>query len=83
MAEEKDFKFINPKPFLRTLQGKKVTVKLKWGIEYKGELINFDKYMNLYLQRTEEWIKNEKIGFLGEIIIRCNNILFVSVPLCD
>jgi small nuclear ribonucleoprotein F len=83
MAEEKTNNFINPKPFLRTLQGKKVTVKLKWGIEYTGELINFDKYMNLYLQRTEEWIKNEKIGFLGEIIIRCNNILFVSVPLCD
>ena len=83
MQEKKDINFINPKPFLSNLIGKKVNVKLKWGIEYKGELVNFDKYMNLYLQRTEEWIKNEKVGFLGEIIIRCNNILFVSDPLCD
>lgn len=73
--------FINPKPFLINLKGKKITVKLKWGIEYKGELINFDKYMNLYLQSTEEWIKDQKIGYLGEIIIRCNNILFISDPL--
>ena len=29
---------LNPKPFLSELTGKAVIVKLKWGMEYKGEL---------------------------------------------
>lgn len=28
---------VNPKPFLADLVGKSVVVKLKWGMEYKGE----------------------------------------------
>lgn len=28
----------NPKPFLMDLVGKQVIIKLKWGMEYKGEL---------------------------------------------
>jgi len=28
---------VNPKPFLAELVGKPVVVKLKWGMEYKGE----------------------------------------------
>lgn len=28
---------VNPKPFLNDLTGKQVIVKLKWGMEYKGE----------------------------------------------
>lgn len=27
---------VNPKPFLNDLTGKMVIVKLKWGMEYKG-----------------------------------------------
>ena len=27
---------MNPKPFLNGLTGKRVIVKLKWGMEYKG-----------------------------------------------
>jgi small nuclear ribonucleoprotein F len=27
---------VNPKPFLNNLTGKPVMVKLKWGMEYKG-----------------------------------------------
>ena len=28
---------VNPKPFLTSLTGKNVCVKLKWGQEYKGK----------------------------------------------
>ena len=38
---------LNPKPFLSELTGKKVLVKLKWGMEYKGLLCSTDNYMNL------------------------------------
>jgi small nuclear ribonucleoprotein F len=44
---------VNPKPFLNSLTGKPVVVKLKWGMEYKGYLVSFDGYMNL--QVLEVW----------------------------
>ena len=38
---------LNPKPFLNSLTGKPVVVKLKWGMEYKGFLVSTDSYMNV------------------------------------
>ena len=43
---------INPKPFLNSLTGKPVMVKLKWGHEYKGFLVSVDGYMNLQVWET-------------------------------
>ncbi|XP_065164553.1 small nuclear ribonucleoprotein F [Atheta coriaria] len=68
---------INPKPFLNSLTGKAVMVKLKWGHEYKGYLVSVDGYMNLQLANTEEFIDGHVAGNLGEVLIRCNNILFI------
>ena len=53
-------------------------VRLKWGIEYQGKLVSFDKYMNLQLKDSEEVIAGQTTGKLGEILIRCNNVLFVK-----
>ena len=69
---------MNPIPFLYELIGKNVLVRLKWGIEYKGVLVSFDKYLNIQLREAEEIINNEIKGALGEIIIRCNNVLFIK-----
>ena len=30
---------VNPKPFLNELTGKMVICKLKWGMEYKGKMV--------------------------------------------
>ncbi|CAH0557723.1 unnamed protein product [Brassicogethes aeneus] len=68
---------INPKPFLNGLTGKAVLVKLKWGHEYKGFLVSVDGYMNLQLANTEEHIDGNVTGNLGEVLIRCNNVLFI------
>ncbi|KAK9870373.1 hypothetical protein WA026_007939 [Henosepilachna vigintioctopunctata] len=68
---------INPKPFLNSLTGKAVIVKLKWGHEYKGYLVSTDGYMNLQLAQAEEFIEGASTGILGEVLIRCNNILFI------
>ncbi|KAJ3633121.1 hypothetical protein MTP99_010089 [Tenebrio molitor] len=68
---------INPKPFLNSLTGKAVMVKLKWGHEYKGYLVSVDGYMNLQLANTEEFIDGNMTGNLGEVLIRCNNVLFI------
>ncbi|CAH3180705.1 unnamed protein product [Porites lobata] len=68
---------LNPKPFLNGLTGKAVIAKLKWGHEYKGYLVSVDGYMNLQLANTEEYIDGSLAGNLGEVLIRCNNVLYV------
>ena len=83
----------NPKPFLNALTGKPVLVKLKWGMEYKvlrtthfqvqfiftiqGYLVAVDGYMNLQLANSEEYIDGALAGHLGEILVRCNNVLYI------
>ena len=75
------FQPINPKPFLKTLIGKQVIVRLKWNkTEYKGTLVSIDNYMNLQLDKTSEVIYEDgekKEEVIGEIFIRCNNVLFI------
>merc|ERR1711970_606157 len=68
---------VNPKPFLADLTGKSVICKLKWGMEYKGFLVAVDAYMNLQLASTEEYIDGNFTGNLGEVLIRCNNVLYL------
>lgn len=68
---------VNPKPFLNNLTGKHVMVKLKWGMEYKGVLVSVDSYMNLQLASAEEYVEGQFTGSLGEILIRCNNVLYL------
>lgn len=68
---------LNPKPFLSTLTGKPIIVKLKWGMEYRGHLVSVDNYMNIQLANTEEHIDGKLAGALGDVLIRCNNILYV------
>jgi small nuclear ribonucleoprotein F len=69
---------VNPKPFLVDLTGKTVKVKLKWGMEYQGVLAAADAYMNLQLSATEEFLDGQFAGFLGDVLIRCNNVLYVQ-----
>jgi small nuclear ribonucleoprotein F len=63
---------------LADLTGKVVKVRLKWGMEYQGRLASSDAYMNLQLLQTEEFIDGELAGFLGEVLIRCNNVLYIK-----
>lgn len=68
---------LNPKPFLNGITGKPVIIKLKWGMEYRGYLVSVDSYMNVQLANTEEYIDGKLFGSLGEVLIRCNNILYM------
>eukprot|EP00587_Corethron_hystrix_P000555 CAMPEP_0113307896 /NCGR_PEP_ID=MMETSP0010_2-20120614/6556_1 /TAXON_ID=216773 ORGANISM="Corethron hystrix, Strain 308" /NCGR_SAMPLE_ID=MMETSP0010_2 /ASSEMBLY_ACC=CAM_ASM_000155 /LENGTH=91 /DNA_ID=CAMNT_0000162839 /DNA_START=212 /DNA_END=487 /DNA_ORIENTATION=+ /assembly_acc=CAM_ASM_000155 len=68
---------VNPKPFLKDLTGQEVSVRLKWGMEYRGNLVSSDAYMNLQLHDTKEYIDGSFAGNLGEVLIRCNNVLYL------
>lgn len=69
---------INPRPMLQDLVNKDVRVRLKWGqTEYKGRLVSIDSYMNIQLSNTEEYIDDKLTGSLGQVLIRCNNVLYI------
>lgn len=42
-----------------------------------GYLVSVDAYMNLQLASTEEYVDNKLTGTLGEVFIRCNNVLYI------
>ena len=44
---------VNPKPFLAELIGRPVTVRLKWGLEYKGILLQEKDKMSESLQKLK------------------------------
>ena len=46
-------------------------------MEYKGILVSADTYMNLQLANTEEFVDGAFAGNLGEVLIRCNNVLYI------
>jgi small nuclear ribonucleoprotein F len=68
---------VAPKAFLQTMGNQRVSVKLKWGMEYTGRLVSADTYMNLQLADTEEFVDGAFAGNLGEVLIRCNNVLYI------
>jgi small nuclear ribonucleoprotein F len=69
---------LNPRPYINELVGKKILVRLKWGMTYTGFLVSVDQYMNVQLDKAVEYIDEQNKGPLGEILIRCNNILYIS-----
>ncbi|CAF0742565.1 unnamed protein product [Rotaria sordida] len=69
---------LNPRPYINELVGKKILVRLKWGMTYVGVLVSVDQYMNVQLGNAVEYIDEQNKGPLGEILIRCNNILYIS-----
>ncbi len=67
---------------LTTLQKstkKKVTVRLKNEVEYKGKMENVDSYMNLIMTDVEEVLNGKTIANYGRVIVRGNNVLFIKL----
>ncbi len=67
---------------LTTLQKntkKKVLVRLKNEVEYKGKMDNVDSYMNLIMTDAEELKDDKVIANYGRVIVRGNNVLFIKL----
>lgn len=67
-AEGKD-----PSAFLSEIIGSAVVVKLNSGVVYKGELQSVDGYMNIALEKTEEYVNGVKRRTYGDAFVRGNN----------
>ena len=56
---------------------KPTIIRLKWGdTEYHGTLVSVDSYMNAQMRDTKEYQNGKFSGNLGEVLFRCNNILW-------
>jgi len=67
------------KAILFSLLGKRVIVKLKGGVEYRGLVASVDNNMNMTMDDTEEMVDGEVTGVVGNIPIRINNVLQIRV----
>ncbi|KAK4192628.1 hypothetical protein QBC35DRAFT_482842, partial [Podospora australis] len=63
----------DPSGFLSEIIGNPVTVKLNSGVIYKGELQSVDGYMNIALEKTDEYVNGAKRRSYGDAFIRGNN----------
>ncbi len=58
---------------------RKVAIRLKNEIEYRGKMINVDSYMNLILIDAEEFSGDNVLANYGKVVIRGNNVLFIKL----
>jgi U6 snRNA-associated Sm-like protein LSm6 len=68
----------DPSTFLTSIIGVPVTVKLNSGIVYKGELQSVDGYMNIALEKCQEFVNGTLRRSYGDAFVRGNNVLYIS-----
>jgi small nuclear ribonucleoprotein len=68
-----------PLSILQRSLNRKVAVRLKSEIEYKGRMNNVDSYMNLILTDAEEFNGADVMANYGKVVIRGNNVLFIKL----
>ncbi|MCJ1406738.1 U4/U6-U5 snRNP complex subunit lsm6 [Ptychographa xylographoides] len=72
----------DPSGFLSEIIGAPVTVKLNSGVVYKdrnlGELQSVDGYMNIALEKTEEFVNGQLRRSYGDAFVRGNNVMYIS-----
>ena len=61
---------------------KRVLIRLKGGKRIRGNLEGFDQHMNLLLSDGEELQDDGSFKQLGSLIIRGDNVIFIS-PVMD
>lgn len=49
--------------------------------QYKGKLVSTDNYFNVQLTDTEEFVEGKSKGKIGDIFVRCNNVLWIGEDL--
>ena len=68
-----------PLNVLQRSLNRKVAVRIKSEIEYRGKMSNVDSYMNLILVDAEEFDGSDVLANYGKVVIRGNNVLFIKL----
>jgi len=66
-----------PIDVLNNAKGKRVLIKLKRDMEISGILQAMDLHLNMWLEEAEQ-IAQEKKTKLGTVLVRGDNIIYVS-----
>lgn len=70
---------MGPNKIIRDLVGSRIKVEMKGEkCVLEGILANIDNYLNLCLADTLEIVDGEKSRFLGNVILRGNNIILIN-----
>ncbi len=64
---------------MRNNRNKSIFLRLRNNKTIKGNLVDFDVYMNLTLDDAED-VSNGKTQKLGKILLRGDNVLTISLP---
>ena len=73
----------DPASFLSSIIGVPVTVKLNSGVIYKGELQSVDGYMNIALEKCQEFVNGQLRRTYGDAFVRGNNGMFCFRNSCN
>ncbi len=69
---------VKPMDILKSSITKNVLIDVKGNREYSGILEGYDVYMNIVLQNASEIINKENKGVYDRILVRGDNVIFVS-----
>ncbi|AEG17545.1 MAG: RNA-binding protein [Methanobacterium paludis] len=78
MNAQKNLNTSRPLDVLGKSLNSQVLIKLKGGREFRGVLNSFDMHMNLVLNDAEELESGESSRRLGVVLIRGDNIVYIS-----
>ncbi len=56
-----------------------VTITLKNSVKYKGTMTKCDGHMNIILEGATECRGDQPIASYGSVLVRGNNILYISI----
>jgi len=71
---------LKPLHVLHESLNKPVLVAMKGNKEYRGVLDGYDQHLNLVLKNVEEIINGESKGVHNVVIVRGDNVIYISPP---
>jgi len=73
---------VEKRPFdvLNNALGNSVLIRLKGGVEVRGIMASYDVHMNIVLENAEHLENGEVKRKLGTMLVRGDNIVFISPP---
>ncbi len=73
---------IQPLSILEGAVGNSVLIRLKYqNFEIRGTLRSYDTHLNIFLENAEQYVEESQSSKrLGDIILRGDNIVYVSPP---